>query len=825
MHTARTLPEHFERAGWRRTLPLVRDGRPWYAGGVAGSGSHEATPGHGAHFGARLRRLREGAGLTQEELASRAGLSTRAISSLERGERKHPYPHTARSLADALGLADDERVPLLAAVPSRGGAAQAPAIAPPESSLPIPPTPLLGRERELPEVRGLLGEVRLLTLTGTGGVGKTRLALEAARASLADGLFSTADVAFVALAPLEDPSLVIPSIARSLGVREAEDQTLDEALRARLGGKRTLLVLDNFEHVLDAVPQVAGLVGSCPEATILATSRTPLRVRGEQEYPVEPLSLPVSTLSPDVQSVLNSPAGGLFVERAKAATPSFEVTSGNASAVAAICWRLAGLPLALELAAARVRFLDPAALLSRLDRAISSGWARDLPERQRTMHATLDWSHDLLRSTQQKLFRRLSVFAGGFSLEAAEAVGEVDPEDVITLLGSLVEQSLVTVGQDSDAADGVRYGMLEPIRQYALERLVEAGEDEATRRSHAAFFLALAERAHPELQTARQVEWHGRLDREYDNLRAAMAWALSEGEAEIAARLGWALWLYWSVRDRHEEGRRWMEAALEHELPAGLKARAASVAAAMAYSQGDYQACEGHCRVSMEVSLRVGDTLLEGYSWIALGLVALSRGDLAEAAHAMQKAIPLLDRSGDQGMASMARVWLGTTFLIQSDGDRAASMFEEGLVISRRTGDRLSANIALYNLAQVALSRGNYGSAATLFEEGITLSDQTRDVANLAYFSEGLAVATGKWGEAQRSARLFGVAEGLLEEVGATVYNYYLPDRTLYDHTRAAVRSALGEESFEEARNKGREMAFDEMVAYALGGDAPPAAP
>jgi tetratricopeptide (TPR) repeat protein len=523
--------------------------------------------------------------------------------------------------------------------------------------------------------------------------------------------------------------------------------------------------------------------------------------------------------------VLNSPAGGLFVERAKAATPSFEVTSGNASAVAAICWRLAGLPLALELAAARVRFLDPAALLSRLDRAISSGWARDLPERQRTMHATLDWSHDLLRGPQQKLFRRLSVFAGGFTLEAAEAVGEVDPEDVITLLGSLVEQSLVTVGQDSDAADGVRYGMLEPIRQYALERLVEAGEDEATRRSHAAFFLALAERAHPELQTARQVEWHGRLDREYDNLRAAMSWALSEGEAEIAARLGWALWLYWTVRDRHEEGRRWMEAALEHELPAGLQARAASVAAAMAYSQGDYQACEGHCRVSMEVSLRVGDTLLEGYSWIALGLVALSRGDLAEAAHGMQKAIPLLDRSGDQGMASMARVWLGTTFLIQSDGDRAASMFEEGLVISRRTGDRLSANIALYNLAQVALSRGDYGSATTLFEEGITLSAETRDVANLAYFSEGLAVATGKWGEAQRSARLFGVAEGLLEEVGATVYNYYLPDRTLYDHTRAAVRSALGEESFEEARNKGKEMAFDEMVAYALGGDAPPAAP
>ncbi|HZF57934.1 MAG TPA: hypothetical protein VEZ19_05610, partial [Rubrobacter sp.] len=609
----------------------------------------------------------------------------------------------------------------------------------------------------------------------------------------------------------------------SLGVREAEGQTLDEALRARLRGKRTLLLLDNFEHVLDAAPEVADLVESCPGATMLATSRAPLRVRGEQEYPVGPLSLPASTLSPDVRGVLGSPAGELFVERAKAASPSFEVNRDNAADVAAICWRLAGLPLALELAAARVRFLEPAALLSRLDRALSAGWARDLPERHRTMRSTLNWSHDLLSEPEQVLFRRLSVFAAGFTLEAAEAVGavsEVEPGEALTLLGNLVEQSLVTAGPDADSAAGARYGMLEPVRQYALERLEEAGEAEAIRGSHAAFFLTLAERAHPDLQTARQVEWLGRLDREYGNLRAAMWWALSEGEAEIATRLGWALWLFWWLRGYHNEGRRWMEAALEHELPAGLRARAANVAAAMAYSQADYQACERHCRVSMEMSLRAGDTLLEGYSWIGLGLLELSRGNPAEAAPAMREAIPLLDRAGDQGMASMARVWLGTTLLIQADGDRAASMFEEGLTISRRTGDRLSANIALYNLAQVALSRGDYAGAASLFVEGITLSDQTRDVANLAYFSEGLAVAAGKRGEAQRSARLFGVAEGLLKEVGATVYNYYLPDRTLYDHTRAAVRSTLGEEPFETARNEGREMAFDDTVAFALGGDA-----
>jgi predicted ATPase/DNA-binding XRE family transcriptional regulator len=475
MHTARTLPEHFECAGWRRTLPLVRDGRRWYAEGVAGSESQEATPAgrEDVPFGARLRRLREAAGLTQEELASRAGLSTRGISSLERGERKHPHPHTVRSLADALGLADYERVPLLAAVPSRGGAAQTPATASPQSNLPLPSTPLLGRERELREVKAFLGEVRILTLTGTGGVGKTRLALEAARASLADGLFSPADVTFVALAPLEDPTLVVAGIARSLGLRETEGQTLEEALRARLQGKRTVLLLDNFEHVLDAASEVAGLVGSCPEATILATSRTPLRVRGEQEYPVGPLGLPASTLSPDVRSVLGSPAGGLFVERAKAASPSFEVTEENAADVAAICWRLAGLPLALELVAARVRFLEPAALLSRLDwAALSASWARDLPDRQRTMRATLDWSHDLLDEPERVLFRRLSVFAGGFSLMAAEVVGaagKVGTEEVPELLGRLVEQSLVAA--EVIGNEEARYGMLEPIRQYALERL------------------------------------------------------------------------------------------------------------------------------------------------------------------------------------------------------------------------------------------------------------------------------------------------------------------------------------------------------------------
>ena len=774
-----------------------------------------------------MRRQREAAGLTQEELASKAGLSARAISSLERGERKHPYPHTARSLADALGLPEDERSSLLAAVPGRGNATQAPTAAPLESNLPAPSTSLLGRERELREVRDFLGEVRLLTLTGTGGVGKTRLALEAARAALVAGLFPDG-VAFVALAPLEDPVLVVPGIARSLGVRETEGQGLEEVLRVRLRDKRTLLVLDNFEHVLEAVPEVADLMESCPRVTVLATSRAPLRVRGEQEYPLKPLALPVSTLSPETEDVLGSPSGSLFAERARAASPAFKVTGENAADVAAICWRLSGLPLALELAAARVRFLDPAALLSRLDRALSAGWARDLPERQRTMRAALDWSHDLLHGPQQELFRRLSAFAGGFTLEAAEAVGaepghagEPEPGDALTVLGQLAEQSLVTVEPHADGASGTRYGMLEPVRQYAREKLEESGEAGAIRGKHAAYYLALAERAGPELGGSGQVEWLERLERENGNLRAAMSRALSAGDAGTTARFGWALWLFWWVRGHQAEGRRCMEALLERHAPAAQRAVALAVAGTMAYTQGDFEACEKFFVEGVGLARRLDDTPRLAHQVQGLGLLALERSDLGQAAARFEEALGLyLAAGGNDQMVSFVRTQLGTVLLLSGDRDRAAEMMEEGLAVARRVGDRTSTYVALYNLAQVALARDDLASAASLLREGVTLSREMRDRANLAHFSEGLAVVTERRGEPERSARLFGVAEGLLEEVGAPVYNYYLPDRSLYDKTRTAVRSGLGEESFEEARNEGREMGFERAVAYALGGDA-----
>ena len=485
-------------------------------------------------FAMLLKRYREAAGFTQEDLARRAGLSVNAVSQLERGLRRRPYPHTVRALADALGLDEEGRAALSSSVPGRAkgeaasSAGDAEAIARP-SALPNPATPLVGREREVAEVAGLLGrsDVRLLTLTGVGGVGKTRLAAEAARwteHAFPDGSF------LIGLAPLSDTTLVVPMVLRSLGVPEAQGGIPLEALIVHLRERRLLLVLDNFEHLLDAAPEVAGLVEACPCLTVLATSRAPLRVRGEREYPVKPLPLPPTINNPIEDEVLAAPSGRLFLERARAVSPGFAITEENAADVAQICWRLDGIPLALELAAAKVRFLAPASLLSRLDRAFSGAWARDLPERQRTMRAALDWSNGLLTERERSLFRRLSVFAGGFTLEAAETVGaETDAagrfvaEDPLNLLGRLAEQSLVTAEHPPGADGGeLRYGMLEPVRQYAKEKLEDAGDAEDTRQRHAEFFLGLAERAAPELTRSEQAAWLERLGREHDNLRAAL---------------------------------------------------------------------------------------------------------------------------------------------------------------------------------------------------------------------------------------------------------------------------------------------------------------
>ena len=792
--------------------------------GVTGRG---AVP-KGATFGVLLRGLREAAGMTQEELAARAGLSPNAIGALERGRRRRPYPHTVRALADALSLSGAERASLLGAVPGRGEAAPpAAAVAPPTSpvpALPHPATGLLGRERELGELVGLLArpDVRLLSLIGPGGVGKTRLAVEAARSAVCP----PGGTAFVGLAPLTHAALVVPTVLRSLGLGEVEGRTPVEALAYHLRDTDFLLVLDNLEHLLPgAAFEVAELLGSCPRLTVLVTSRAPLRVRGEHEYAVGPLALPASTRSPSGEEVLASPSGKLFAERARATSPTFEVTDENAPAVAAICRRLSGLPLALELAAARARFLSPVALLSRLDRALSTAWARDLPERQRTMRATLDWSYDLLSGPEQELFRRLSVFVGGFTLEAAEAVG-AEPgadgggaEGVLELLGVLVEQSLVVAELGRGGAP--RYRMLEPVRQYALGRLGESVEvAEESRLRHAGFYRALAGAAETGLKGAGQVEWLDRLDREHDDLRSALGWMLERGEAEAVARLAYSLYVFWWIRGYHTEGRRWAEAALASGsgLSREERARALFVSGAMRMAQGDHAAAEGCYAESHAAFEAAGDALGGARPGLGLGLLALSRGEAERAAAYLRASAEAASGAGDLFWAALSLSALGMVALGRGDHDGAREALAKGLTLSRRAGDRFSRYIALYNRSVLAQSEGDHDGAAALFEEGIAFSREAGDHANVAYCMEGLAAVALARGAAERAARLLGAARGLREGVGAAVYTYR-PDRSLRERTEAVARERLGEAGFEKAWARGEAMGLERAVEYALGRD------
>src|ERR671916_1297994 len=697
--------------------------------------------GHGEPFGAMLKRLRDRAGLTQEELASKAGLTAKAISALERGERRRPYPHTVRSLADALALTDAESASLAAAVPGRGENVRATDAGTPPAVLPAPATALVGRERDVEAVVGLIRhpENRLVTLTGPGGVGKTRLSTEVARALLAAGSFPDG-ASFVALAPLEDASLVLPTIAQALlNAGETEGLSSSASLRAYLRDRRLLLVLDNFERLLGAAPEVAGLIEACPGLAVLATSRAPLRIRGEREYPVTPLAVPDPTRAPRLDDVAGAPAFELFVQRARQASPAFEVSEANAAAVAAICWRLEGLPLALELAAARMRFLGPTALLSRLDRALEASGARDLPERQRTMRATLDWSHELLSGPEKGLFARLSVFAGGFALEAAETVGEdrrSDEGDVLLLLGRLVEQSLV-LAEPGKVDGGLRYRMLEPVRQYALEKLEEGDERDETRRRHARYYLALAERARPELKGPDQSSWLDRLEAEMDNLRAALGLSLDRGDVEVALRMVAELWWFWYKRGHLNEGRRWLEEALGKSVsptgaPTPARAEALNGAGVMARNQADFEQAQTWLEESLALQRELGDERGAADVLVNLGTVALDRGDYPRSAALFEESLSLRRKLGDRWGIALALNNLGVVARARGDLAEAASLGEEGLGMFRAVGDRAGVAMVLSNLGKVAEEGDAPAEAAEFYGESLALYRELGEKKSIA---------------------------------------------------------------------------------------------
>lgn len=764
---------------------------------------------HGGSFGQRLRTLRNRAGLTQEELAFRAGLTANGISALERGTRTRPYPHTVRTLADALGLSAAQREDLMAALPTRGGEATRDVDRIVAPSLPTPATPLLGRKIETAELATLLrrDEVRLITLTGPGGVGKTRLLIEAARnATFPDG------IAFVGLAPLSDPAVIMSAVAATIGVREGEGVDPATAVLTFLRPRRFLLALDNFEHLIDAAPTVAELISACPGLTVLVSSRAPLRVRGETEFPVPPLSLPKWTGPVRPADVTASSAGRLFLDRARAVSSSFTLTKHNAAQVAAVCRRLGGLPLALELAAPKIKLLDPQTLSERLEDALSVGGARDLPARQQTMQSTIDWSYRLLADPERDFFVRLSVFCGGFSLAAAEVV--VGMAHTLELLDSLVEQSLVLVGKDRGGR--TYYSLLEPIRQFARALLRERGEEPALSRAHADYFLALAERAAPEFQGAAQVQWMEQTEWQTDNLRAAMTWALSVGDGTTVARLGWALWLFWWVRGNLQEGLRHTLAALRYDLAPPVRTRALLVSAAMNYALGHYEPAGQYWQQALENAERDGDLAGQAYGRAGVGLVAMARSETQLATTRLREAIVLADQVGDEWMISLGNIWLGTILLTSGDAKGATPLFERGLASARARGDHLVTYVALFNLAQAARARGDHTAAAGLLRESIALSQETRDRANLAYALDALAMLDAQRSRTDSAALLFGAAEAMREAMGAVVYHYYLPDEALLSQVIAEVKQSLGEPAFGDAYRRGLNLDLDEAVTYAL---------
>ena len=766
-------------------------------------------------FGSLLRALREGAGLSQEELAVRAGLSSHAVSALERGARTRPYPHTIRSLADALDAGDADRAALIAAVPARRRTSSGPgdaAASPRTKDLPEPATALLGRDAEAARVSELLRSSRMVTLTGTGGVGKTRLALAVAkevRARFADG------VCWVELAPLLDPDAVLPAVADAIDAGPVVDGDHASAIADRLRDRQLLLVLDNFEHVLAAAPDVAGVIQSAPGLSVLATSRAPLRVRGEAEFAVDPLGLPGQEEKPGEQ-----PASvRLLLERARAVSPGWGDAEGDRASVEATCVRLAGVPLALELAAARARLLDPATLLDRLDDAVEAG-ARDLPERQRTMRATLDWSYGLLAPDEQALLRLLSVFVGGFRIDDLESVAashEGWSTDPLALLANLSEHSLVTA--DPGAGPSRRFRLLEPVGQYARDRLLEEGEEKTAYAAHLDHYLSLSERAAPHYQDGEQVEWLARIDAEHPNLTAAAERGLAAGQTTLVARLSWALWMYWWLRGHHAHGRRLAEATLAHDLPDDVRPRAELAAATMSFAMDDIPASRRWWLQAEEHALVGSDLLAQANSTAGVGLAALAMGDLAAARECFDRAAPLAERAGPPGdwTAGLTHVWTGTVALLSGDLDGAAAHIERGLDSANRRGDRLTMYVARFNLSQVELARGNHAEARHHLDAGMRLSLKTGDHANLAYFLDAMAVLEAAEGTHSRVPLLHGAAQGIREVVGARGYGFYRPDPEAAAAAESEAQAHLGADRYDDALDVGRGLRPEEAVSLALG--------
>ena len=812
-------------------------------------------------FGRLLQSYRLGAGISQEQLAERAGLSVRSISDLERGLRRIPRLETVRLLADGLDLEADDRTELLRSarpsMPIDLSAASGPRDLAPR--LPVPPTPLVGRRDEIASIAARIAAKdgpRLITLTGPGGVGKTRYVLEivpTVAASFPDG------VAYVELAPVVGPDLVVPAIADVLAVHESAGMSIQEAVELLLRNRRFLLVLDNFEHVLPAAPVVADLLATCPGLTVLITSREPLHVRGERQVSILPLAVPPPSSATTLADLTRTDAVRLFIARAREIKSSLDLGEGNVTAVAGICRQLDGLPLALELAAVWTKVLPPPELLRRLERRLPllTGGAPDMPSRHQTLRATIGWSHDLLSPELRVLFRRLAVFTGGWTLESAEAVAASEGDlDVLDGLAALVDKSLVQTPVVNGGEP--RFRMLETGREVALEQLAHSGEADVIGRRHAEYSLSLAQDAAANLADAVRTGGLARLEAEQANLRAALAWLRDRGLTAEGLRLATAMGGFWRLRSAHAEGRSWLETFLTAEdtpgLPASDRVAALRWAGELAGLAGDPVSAEARLTESLSLARESGDASGIAAALGAMASALVHRGDAAASLPLFEEAVALArggddwrqtsfllaylaavtGRQGDAGRAgellaesqslhhalgdtrSFEGVFLifvdGWIALMAGDHARAGGRLEAARALSRDIDARAIESATLACLGEVALAEDRIEDAGACFREGVLLGWKGSYPPGMGMNLQGIVRMAVRQGDAAWAARLVGA----MDLYGAAIH--MLPGNTVTAYERAAgtLHRALDNDTYVAERARGRALRPEEVVAEAL---------
>ncbi len=795
-----------------------------------------------------LRSFRSAAKLSQEALAERAGLSTRTVSDIETGAARSPRLITIMLLAEALGLSAGERTHLQesARKPAErrsGGATLTAASV-------LGSAPLVGRDADAARLRALLSNegVRLVTLVGPAGVGKTSLAT---RVAIERSANFEAGVALAELALVPEPALVPAAVARALGIRDSADAPAGDAVIAYLHERSQLLVLDNLEHLTPACEWIGALLASAPRLTIIATSREPLHLQAEHVYAVRPLE--------------NDQAVTLFVQRAQMVKPDFELTASNAPAVKTIVDHLEGLPLAIELAAPRLLLLPPKALAARLERRLPllGDGAVDRPQRQQTMHRAIAWSYDLLSQDEQRLFRRLSVLQGGGRLEAAAAVaGDEAGDSILFTLAPLVNKNMLSLAEDAEAEP--RVWMLEMLREYGLERLVESGELDAVRRRHAEHVLHFAQSGERELSGARQGFWLARFELEHANIQGALEWLSRAGETLLGFQLIAAVWRFWWMHGDLTEGLGWIRAFIAQRsgVPDALYGKALRALVVLLSALGSFDEAFTSCAEAIELQRRIGDDAGLAASLTSLGIILQFRGEYEPAEEAHRESLAIRRRLGDEVGIATALSNLASTAFSKNDLARAAALGDESVAIYRRLGhesglahalskialvaaakgeyeraDELfseclrmqravgntgSIYFTLENLGAVAHKRGNYELALTRYHEALDLLETTPNKSALAKTLEDLGATIAAIGDPSRGARLFAAGDALRRAIGSPIF---ASERTEYEAAIAAVRAMLGDIAFDAQWRIGSSITLERALDEARASRAPVEAP